>query len=176
MTDGATLVTLAVHFAILSLFAVGGANAAVPEMHRLAVEVMGWMTDRQFADMFALAQVAPGPNMIVVTLIGYHVAGFAGAAGHHDGDVRPELRVRIFHGPGLGALQGCAVADCHPGRPRADLRRPGRRERGHFDPSGGPELAAVVITAATASVAYLTRWNPLWMFAAAALLGVAGLV
>ena len=44
--DGATLLTLAVHFAILSLFAMGGANAAVPEMHRLAVDVMYWMSDR----------------------------------------------------------------------------------------------------------------------------------
>ena len=49
-------------------------------MHRIAVEVMHWMSDRQFADMFAIAQVSPGPNVIIVALIGYHVAGFAGAA------------------------------------------------------------------------------------------------
>ncbi len=48
-------------------------------MHRFAVEVEHWMTDRQFADLFALAQVTPGPNVIIVTLIGYHVAGVAGA-------------------------------------------------------------------------------------------------
>jgi chromate transporter len=40
---------------------------------------MHWMNDRQFADMFAIAQVTPGPNVIVVTLIGYHVAGLLGA-------------------------------------------------------------------------------------------------
>ena len=40
---------------------------------------MHWMNDRQFADMFAIAQVSPGPNIIIVTLIGYHVAGIAGA-------------------------------------------------------------------------------------------------
>src|ERR1700693_2426182 len=74
------LITLAGYFALLSLFAVGGANAAIPEMHRIAVDVMHWMTDRQFADMFAIAQVSPGPNIIIVTLIGYPVAGFAGAA------------------------------------------------------------------------------------------------
>ena len=73
------LLTLAGYFALLSLFAVGGANAAIPEMHRVAVEVMHWMNDRQFADMFAIAQVSPGPNVIIVALIGYHVAGFAGA-------------------------------------------------------------------------------------------------
>ena len=74
------LLALFGYFALLSLFAVGGANAAIPEMHRIAVEVMHWMNDRQFADSFAIAQLSPGPNVIIVTLIGYHVAGFAGAA------------------------------------------------------------------------------------------------
>jgi chromate transporter len=78
-SEGSTLLTLAGYFALLSLFAIGGANAALPEMHRLAVDVEHWMSDRQFADMFAIAQVTPGPNVIVVTLIGYHVAGLAGA-------------------------------------------------------------------------------------------------
>ena len=73
------LTTLFVYFAMLSLFAVGGANAAIPEMHRIAVEVMHWMSDRQFADMFAISQLSPGPNVIIVTLIGYHVAGIPGA-------------------------------------------------------------------------------------------------
>ena len=79
-SDGDILVSLAGHFALLSLFAVGGANAAVPEMHRVAVELRHWMTDRQFADLFAIAQVSPGPNVIIVTLIGYQAAGLAGAA------------------------------------------------------------------------------------------------
>ena len=42
-------------------------------MHRYAVDVQHWLTGRQFADSFALAQLTPGPNLIVVTLIGYHV-------------------------------------------------------------------------------------------------------
>src|SRR5262249_26978267 len=74
------LIALAGYFALLSLFAVGGANAAIPEMHRISVDVMHWMTDRQFADSFAISQVSPGPHIIMVTLIGYHVAGLAGAA------------------------------------------------------------------------------------------------
>ena len=63
----------------MSLFAVGGANAAIPEMHRIAVEVNHWMTDRQFADIYAISQLSPGPNVLIVTLIGYAVAGFGGA-------------------------------------------------------------------------------------------------
>ena len=77
--DGDILVTLAVQFALMSLLALGGANAVVPEMHRQAVELRGWMSDHEFTDMFAMSQAAPGPNVMLVTLIGYHVAGLAGA-------------------------------------------------------------------------------------------------
>ena len=78
-SSGASLSAVALHFLGLSLLAVGGANAVLPEMHRHTVEVAGWLTEREFADLFAIAQVAPGPNIIIVTLIGYHVAGVAGA-------------------------------------------------------------------------------------------------
>src|SRR5262249_1570259 len=76
---GDALAALAGYFALMSLFAIGGANSAVPEMQRIAVEVEGWMTARQFTDIFAIAQVTPGPNVIIVALIGYHVAGLLGA-------------------------------------------------------------------------------------------------
>ena len=73
------LIDLVRHFAVLSLLAIGGANAVVPEMHRHAVEVAHWMTDQEFAALYAIGQAAPGPNVLVVTLIGWHVAGIAGA-------------------------------------------------------------------------------------------------
>ena len=50
------LIVLATHFALLSLFAIGGANAAIPEMYRIAVHVEGWLTEQQFSDLFAIAQ------------------------------------------------------------------------------------------------------------------------
>ena len=71
--------TLAWTFGLMSLFAVGGANSAIPEMHRVAVDVQHWLTDQQFADVFAISQMSPGPNVLIVTLIGYSVAGVAGA-------------------------------------------------------------------------------------------------
>ena len=104
MKDDGILLTLAGNFALLSLFAVGGANAAVPEMHRLAVDLHGWMTDKQFADLFAIAQLSPGPNVIIVTLIGYQAAGLAGAAGRDCGHVRADLRAGILHGPRMGPV------------------------------------------------------------------------
>ena len=77
--DSNPLVALALTFALMSLFAVGGANAAIPEMHRVAVDVRHWLTDKQFADVYAISQLSPGPNVLIVTLIGYSVAGVAGA-------------------------------------------------------------------------------------------------
>ena len=65
-------------FAWLSLLQFGGTNAVVPEMHRQAVDVFHWMDAQTFANLFALAQLAPGPNVMIVSLIGWHVAGFAG--------------------------------------------------------------------------------------------------
>src|SRR5215471_5672764 len=64
------LSTIAMQFALLSLFAIGGATTAVPEIHRQAVELHHWMTDRQFSELFAISQAAPGPNVMIVTLIG----------------------------------------------------------------------------------------------------------
>ena len=78
-SDSNPLVALAFTFALMSLFAVGGANSAIPEMHRVAVDVQHWLTDKQFADVYAISQLSPGPNVLIVTLIGYSVAGIAGA-------------------------------------------------------------------------------------------------
>jgi chromate transporter len=69
---------LAIGFVSISLIAVGGGIAVVPEMNRLAVELHGWMDHARFAQLYALAQAAPGPNVLVVGLIGWEVAGIAG--------------------------------------------------------------------------------------------------
>jgi chromate transporter len=73
------LPALAALFAQLSLLAFGGGNAVLPEMQRQVVEVHRWMSAADFAALYALAQAAPGPNMLVSTLIGWQVAGLAGA-------------------------------------------------------------------------------------------------
>ncbi len=73
------LAALAGVFAQLSLVAVGGGNTILPEMQRQVVSVHGWMTAQDFASLYALAQPAPGPNMLVTTLIGWRVAGLQGA-------------------------------------------------------------------------------------------------
>jgi chromate transporter len=65
------IIELALQFLILSLLSIGGANAVIPEIHRRVVEVEHWMTDADFAQMFALAQAAPGPNVLIVCLVGW---------------------------------------------------------------------------------------------------------
>ncbi|ENW95429.1 chromate transporter [Acinetobacter sp. NIPH 298] len=72
------LLTLAMVFTQLSLVAFGGGNAILPEMQHQVVTVHQWMTAEQFSSLFAMAQAAPGPNMMVVPLVGWHVAGPAG--------------------------------------------------------------------------------------------------
>jgi chromate transporter len=79
MSTAGTLLSLASVFAQLSLLAFGGTNSVLPEMQRQTVEVHHWLGAHEFAALFALAQAAPGPNMMVVSLIGWRVAGLAGA-------------------------------------------------------------------------------------------------
>ena len=73
-----TLASLALIFTQLSLVAFGGGNAILPEIERQVVAVHHWVTAEQFGALFALAQAAPGPNLMIVPLIGWHVAGLPG--------------------------------------------------------------------------------------------------
>lgn len=66
-------------FSLLSFVAFGGANALIPELHRVVVEQHHWLNDTTFANLCAIGQAAPGPNLLVLTLIGWEVAGLAGA-------------------------------------------------------------------------------------------------
>lgn len=61
------------HFLSLSLLAVGGAIMLAPEMHRYLVDERMWLTDPQFASSIALAQAAPGPNVLFIALLGWNV-------------------------------------------------------------------------------------------------------
>jgi chromate transporter len=67
------------HFASLSLLAVGGAITAIPDMHRHLVDQTQWLNETQFGASIALAQSAPGPNILFVALMGWQVGMNAGA-------------------------------------------------------------------------------------------------
>jgi len=72
---------LFVHFLTLSLMSVGGAISTSSEMHRFLVEQHHWLTQEQFNQSIALAQAAPGPNVLFVALMGWHVGMNAGSTG-----------------------------------------------------------------------------------------------
>jgi chromate transporter len=72
-------VDLFAHYLVLSLMSVGGAIATTGEMHRYLVEQHGWLTQQQFTDAIAIAQAAPGPNVLFVALIGWTVGLNAGS-------------------------------------------------------------------------------------------------
>ena len=174
-SESGSLVTLATFFAVTSLFAVGGGNSVIPEMHRYAVDVQHWLTGRH-ADSFALAQLTPGPNLIIVTLIGYHVAGVAGAVVATLAMCGPTSVLAFIVGRASGRFTGAAWH--------------GALTRGLVPVTLGLTAAsaavivsvadyswvAAAITLGTACVALFMRVHPLWAFAAAALLGLAGLV
>jgi chromate transporter len=168
------LLALFVYFAMLSLFAVGGANAAIPEMHRIAVEMMHWMDDRQFVDMFAIAQMSPGPNVIIVTLIGYHVAGFAGAGVATAAMCGPTCVVAFFatrtwdrfkDAPWRIAIQA-GLVPVSLGLIAASAFVLAR--------AADKNIYAGIVTAVTVLVATFTRINPLWLFAGGGALGLSG--
>jgi chromate transporter len=74
------LLSLAWHFVLLSIFAVGGGiSMLIPQLHQEVVLQYHWMTERSFAEVLAIAQAAPGPNFLLVGLIGFRVAAWPGA-------------------------------------------------------------------------------------------------
>ncbi len=66
-------VDLFTHFLVLSLLSVGGAITTAPEMHRYFVVQKLWLSDEQFSSSVALAQAAPGPNVLFIALIGWNL-------------------------------------------------------------------------------------------------------
>lgn len=83
------LLPLFMHFLTLSLLAVGGAITTAPEMHRYLVGEQHWLSDTQFTTSIALAQAAPGPNILFVAVLGWNVAGLSGALASMAGILLP---------------------------------------------------------------------------------------
>lgn len=87
--SGAELLGLLGHFMLLSLLAVGGAITAASDMHRYLVAEHGWLGDAQFTASIAIAQAAPGPNVLFVAVLGWNVAGPLGMVATLIGTVLP---------------------------------------------------------------------------------------
>jgi chromate transporter len=163
-------------FGLMSLFAVGGANSAVPEMHRVAVDVRHWLTDRQFTDVYAIAQLSPGPNVLIVTLIGYSVAGVVGALAATLAMCVPtavlaycvsRLMTRSREARWPGIIQAALVPLSIGLMGASGLILALTADR---------TWTAALVTAAAALLAFATRLNPLWLLLAGGCLGFAGFI
>ena len=174
--EGNPLLTLAATFGLMSLFAVGGANSAVPEMHRVAVEVHHWLTNKQFADVFAISQLSPGPNVLIVTLIGYAVAGLGGALVATLAMCLPTALLAY----GVSRFLGRSSHARWPATVQAALVP---LSIGLMAASGlvlglaaDRTWVATTVTIGAAVAASLTRLNPLWLLLAGGILGFAGVI
>lgn len=162
------------HFMMLSMLAIGGAIATAPEMHRYVVGSQGWLTDAQFTASVALAQAAPGPNVLFIPVIGYGVGGLLGAAVTLLGSLIPSttlaltatrwgarnrdsLGVRAFVAGMAPITLGLLLATGWV------LTEPSRHRPG-----------AVALVVVTVLVMWRTRLSPIWMVAVGAVVGILG--
>lgn len=159
------------HFMLLSLLSVGGAIAAAPDMHRYAVVENGWLSDAQFTSSIAIAQGAPGPNVLFVAAIGWNIAGPIGALVTMIGILLPSTTV--------------ALAASRWGARRAEARGVRAFTSGMApitvglvlatgwlltEPARG-DWALIAIVVAATLVSWRTRLSPIWLIAAGAGLG-----
>jgi chromate transporter len=167
---------LLVILAPLSLVAIGGANSVLPDVHRQVVTVQHWMTDAEFIDAFTLAQTVPGPNILVVCLIGWHVAGLPGAAVALLAMCGPSTLLALIVARGLG-------------NPRVAFWR--QRLQAGLAPltlglvlatglvlarSADQSILALALTATTVVVLVRTKTHPLLLMGVGAVLGLLGLI
>jgi len=168
--------SLVLTFGLMSLFAVGGANAAIPEMHRVAVDLRHWLTDKQFADVFAISQLSPGPNVLIVTLIGYAVAGFWGALAATLAMCLPTAVLAY----GVSRLLGRSSRSPWPAMIQAALVPLSIGLMGAsaliVAQAADRTFLAVLVTLVAAVLAFATRLNPLWILLAGGCLGLAGVI
>ena len=165
------LVELGLYFALLSLVSVGGLPSVMPEMQRYVVDVKGWLTPSDFIQAFAVGQAAPGPNVLIASLIGWKVAGLPGAFVALGSICFPaaviawwvaELWDRFKDSPWRKAIQR-AIAPIVVGMILSGgvvLATP-----------GSPDWRLWLIAGLAATGMLATKLNPLWFLGAGAALG-----
>ena len=176
--------TLFFHYLTLSLLSVGGAISTAPDMHRFLVDQQHWLSDEQFNASIAIAQAAPGPNVLFVALLGWNVGLNAG------GMLAGLLGVLLSL---LGILIPSTVltyAAAQWGHRNRDLRAVRAFKQGMapivvalliatgwiLASANGSSLKDWLVTVVTALIVWRTRMHLLWLLGAGALLGWYGLI
>jgi len=171
-----TLLALAGYFAVLSLLAIGGGSTVIPDMHRYTVLVQGWLTDRQFGDLYAIARTSPGPSTLIVALVGLKAAGLPGALVATLAMCTPCSTVAFVVSRGRVMFAGRAwVLAIERGLAPVTL---GLIAASAFVITRAADHGALAyaVTAATAAIAAFTRFHPLLVIFAAGALGALGLI
>lgn len=179
-----TYLSLLSLFGGLSLLSIGGGNTVLPDMHLRAVNGYHWLTDSQFADVFSISQAAPGPSILIVSLVGY-AAGMqvAGVLGGLAGGVLATVAMIV-----PAATLMYLVTMSWQRAQKSKLRH--AVEKGFAPLTVGLILAtslvmsraadhnwrAYLITAIATVIFVRTGVNPLIVVAGAALLGYLGLI
>ena len=183
---------LFLYYISISLLAVGGAIATAPDIHRFRVELQVWLTDLQFNASSAIAQAAPGPNVLFIALLGWNVginAGGAGPAGWASGALGMVLSMVGIMLPST-TLTWLATRWGHRNRERRGVRafKQGMAPvviglllatawllgSAHSNPA--TDWPLWLLTAVCALLVWRTRLHLLWLLGAGALLGALGLV
>ena len=166
------------HFLVLSLLSVGGAIATAPDMHRYIVEQQHWLTDGQFSASVAIAQAAPGPNVLFVAAIGWNVAGPMGALATMAGILLPSTVLSLWvtrwgmqrrETRGVRAFT-TGLAPLTIGLLLATgwiLAEPFVRDADH-------RLGALALITVTIAAIARTRISPVWLIALGAVVGALG--
>jgi chromate transporter len=168
------IIQLALYFGLLSCIAFGGLPSVLPELQRFVVTVKGWMSADDFIRLFAIAQAAPGPNILFASLVGWKVAGPVGAV----------VALVSICGP-AAVIAWCVSTLWEKYREstwRVALQRAiaplvvGLILSGGYvlaTPSTVPDWRLWLIAAATTVTMLATKVNPLWLLAAG---GAAGAI
>ncbi len=168
--------SLFLHFTVLSLLAIGGAITTAPDMQRFIVRDHGWLTDAQFTASVALAQAAPGPNVLFVAVIGFNIGGLLGVVATMAGTLLPSTTLALAatrygernrQARGLRAFT-TGMAPVTIGLLLSTSWILLEPTRGHW--------GSAVLVALTLLVMLRTRYSPLWPICAGAIAGVAGWV
>lgn len=173
---GAEWLQLFVHFATLSLLAIGGAITTVPDMQRYVVHDQGWLSDAQFSTCIALGQAAPGPNVLFVAVIGFGVGGLAGVAATLGGTLLPSTTLALAASRwGHRHRQSRALRAFTAGMAPLTIGLLLATGWILLQPVGLHWQAALLVLG-TLALMLRTRHSPLWAIAAGALAGALGWV
>jgi chromate transporter len=168
---------LTVHLAWVSSISFGGFPTVLPDVRNFVVSTNGWMTDQEFANLFAMAQSIPGPNMILMmSFVGWKVWGFPGALASAFATFGPPCAMyftvyRLWDR--FRAAPWRRVVRLGLARVVVGLVIAGGTVMAH---TADNSWQAVAVTIATAAITLATRLNPMWMLLAGGILGGLGLL